>query len=103
MAKKKLTDAKRQSLEIVRDKGKVSPGWFARLRWPNSPSWTTPGRCGPKGSTVGVGIRQRAGTELWTLERAGLLLAAFDIPTMFSISQKGLDALRDGEYEVEDG
>ena len=68
-----LTEFQVKALTIVRDNPRIIPSVFARFMWPDSPSWTTPGKCGPKGSTVGQGIRQCAGAKLSILQRAGLV------------------------------
>lgn len=72
-----ISPAFQMALEILRRSESdgnpwVRPHWFAEQMWPDSPSWERQSRVG-RGSTAGVGIRQRAGSFLMSMTRSGLV------------------------------
>lgn len=81
----------------------VWPRLFAEKMWPDSPSWERYGKCGPNGVTRGVGITQRAGSFLSSLEVVGLARCRYTSTNqkMYSITSAGEQALR--EFDRFDG
>lgn len=73
-----LTAKQAQALRIVRKHGPVTPGVFARIMWPDSPSWTRVSNCGQNGARTGVGVEQAGGAFLSRLARKNLIRDHWD-------------------------
>lgn len=79
----KMTEARRKALAILDNHGPVTAGQFARMMWPDSPGWSRPIGCGPKGSHKGRGMYLSAGCYLNKLKNDGL--ADFVIRSLFHV------------------
>ena len=86
-----MTPAERRALEILRDHGRMRPGEFALVMWPDAEGWKRSGKCGNNGSTKGVGMRLAGGAYLGKLQKKGLARYWKD---GHEITQSGRDALR---------
>lgn len=67
-----LTDNERRALEILRDRGPLTPGRFARLMWPTSKGWKHAVKCGIKGAHQGGGMYRAGGAYIGRLRKKGL-------------------------------
>ena len=91
-----MSERRLKALLLIKQNIKVYPDQFARLMWPDSPSWHRYSNVG-NGATVGVGIRQKAGSMLWAMEKDGLLclVGSISVVNQFQLTAKGRDAIRE--------
>jgi hypothetical protein len=92
-----LTPSKRRALEVLAAfRGGLTAARFAALMWPDAPAWNKSGRCGPYGSSRGLGIRQAGGGFLGKLRKAGLSASYYKEGhlRLHVITADGLEALR---------
>jgi len=98
----KLTEAQRKALEIVRDNGPIIPSFFARLMWPESPSWKRYSNVG-RGATCGVGVVRGAGGYLGRLYRRGWVRQTYYLQTIvprgYVLTETGKQALDQDERD----
>ena len=72
--RKKMTEAQKRALEIIRDNQPTMYAWrFSKLMWPDSDGHKRHYQCGPKGSTIGLGMAMAAGGYLGRLVKLGLV------------------------------
>jgi len=93
----KLSPAILHALSVLRDCVEpVTPGWYAKKCWPDSPSWHHHVNVGT-GSARGTGIKQMAGAMLHRLKGLGLAeeVRSFGHVPRFVVSSAGRRALED--------
>lgn len=87
-----MTDSQKKALEILRDHGPMTAGWFAERMWPDSPNWGKHFNSG-SGCVVGKGMRLCGGSYLGRLRKIGLVHRGGERFNMYKISSKGLALL----------
>jgi len=93
-----LTQPQRRALEIIRDHGRITPGRFADLMWPDSPGHNRIHKCGPNGASKGVMMAMAGGGYLGKLWKRGLIRPVWDdYIREWAISPEGLRALNDND------
>ena len=73
-----LTQAQQRALEIIRHNGRITPGRFADLMWPDSPGHNRIHKCGSYGASKGVMMAMAGGGYLGKLWKRGLIRPVFD-------------------------
>ena len=94
-----LSPGYKKALQILREHGPMTPGWFAQHYFPEDhEGWRRVAKCGPQGSTTGTGLILAAAGLLGKLRRDKL--AGFTFlhgRSQTCITSEGRRALREAE------
>lgn len=84
-----MSEAILKTLAIIIDRKDITPKYFAKKMWPDSPAWKNSHGCG-NGSHKGGGMYQAAGGFLGKLRRTGLIDEYYDgITKIRTLTKKG--------------